>query len=111
MFGVMKQRFAILQHAPRYSYRKQVKLVVAMCVFTNFFQCAGGEDALHAEWDAEHEDDPAPARPYRPGAQAVSATRERNAAVALRDRIAEDMWRDYQAILAERGAASALEDV
>ncbi|XXG85348.1 hypothetical protein AAC387_Pa11g0442 [Persea americana] len=45
-FAVLKQRFALLQSAPRYPMQTQVKIVVACCVLHNFIRQWNLEDDL-----------------------------------------------------------------
>ncbi|RWR83447.1 putative nuclease HARBI1 [Cinnamomum micranthum f. kanehirae] len=48
-FAVFKQRFALLQTAPRYPIMTQVKIVVACCVLHNFIRQWNVEDDLFQE--------------------------------------------------------------
>lgn len=94
-FGVLKKRFQILKVAPLYPIDSQIKLVLVACTLHNFLRIeTGGEDWLYAEYDSE--------APYHPiieedllEAQVIDDMRAPNAADALRDRIAKEMWRDY----------------
>lgn len=94
-FGVLKKRFQILKVAPLYPIDSQIKMVLVACTLHNFLRIeTGGEDWLYAEYDSE--------APYHPiptddliEAQVFDEMRAPNAADALRDRIAKEMWRDY----------------
>jgi hypothetical protein len=105
VFGIMKNRFAVLRHGCQHPLRTQVSLVQALCVVHNYITIhrnshgVGGDDddgggvAVSAsQSDAINED-----ATGTPDAQADE----------LRDSIAEAMWTQYQHILNQRtGPAS-----
>jgi len=110
IFGILKRRFRILRTPPKYHFSPQVKLVFALTALHNFIRLNsdGIEDNTRKrKWtDVENEDgsqqsegidsvgnEPLGERSDRTdidGAKQMSQ---------LRERIAEDMWRDYDLYL------------
>jgi hypothetical protein len=93
IFGVFKRRFRIFDKAPEYSSDIQVKLILALAGLHNYIREAEGatEDDLESYLDENMEESENPIRPIQDGGSAAMNR--------LRDQIAEDMWKDYQAIL------------
>ena len=100
IFGVLKKRFPILDTKLKYPYPIQVKLVVALCVLSNFIEIVDGDhsDIYNQEW-AEEE-----AR-HGEMVEGKDMINERNGLVSnvdkkiakeKRDNIAKAMWRDYE---------------
>lgn len=96
IFGVLKRRFRILLMAPEYKLDVQARIPAALCAIHNFIrECDPSEGEL-------------------PGANISFAYGGNNQNVGIfdntddesdtrRDRIAEEMWKDYQKLLEERG--------
>jgi hypothetical protein len=88
-FGVLQQRFTILQKAPRqYSIKTQVKLIYALTALHNFMNKHGYNPETEAllTGDPDVPDEPTWDEPEAGDPE-----------MALRrDEIAEQMWRDYQ---------------
>ena len=102
IFGVLKRRFSLMVASPEYSETKQAKFVPALCVLHNFIstyeqdivdapitQLGSGMGCSHRTTRAEV---PRPAW--------VSEGEELSAS-ARRDKIAKDMWIDYQQYLTD----------
>lgn len=104
IFGVFKARFKILVSSPAYKFAVQAKLIAALAVVHNFIATHDQsmiDDALN-ELDAEqglvaHEEQ----EDIHDFAIDVNSA-ERHRANEFRDRVAERMWIDYQAILERR---------
>jgi hypothetical protein len=110
IFGVMKKRFPILVQMREYDIDTQIDIVYACVALHNFLAKHGGEDEVYVEWDAEWRADPPSVRrkasigedgtvleeeeEERITTNVTSEQRERGQ--AMRDRIAERMWRQYQ---------------
>jgi hypothetical protein len=92
VFGVFKQRFAILE-APRkgLTLRTQAKLIYALAYLHNFLNCSGSDPFAEAE-----------ALLVR-GPEVVVTEATDNGGASRRDRIAKEMWEDYQQVLELRG--------
>jgi hypothetical protein len=114
IFGVMKRRWRLLQFPPEYDMDIQARIPAALCALHNFmrqydpdeifnpdfldgYENGGGIDA---DGDMEEEIDEALAGSLAEGP--VNAA-ERRRAESLRDQIAQEMWRDYQDTLRQRG--------
>jgi hypothetical protein len=99
IFGVLKQRFRILLLSPEYSMAIQARIPSALCAIHNFIR-------LH-----DSNEGPLPGFEGTPGGSATvpgqGAADEEAAGIieegvgAMRDRIAQAMWDDYQNILYE----------
>jgi hypothetical protein len=93
---VLKRRFRILIIPPAYSPEVQARIPAALCAIHNFireFDSSEGKlpaDNISFEYGGSNED-----------AEVSGGNNDRTD--SRRDRIAEDMWRDYQRILMERG--------
>lgn len=96
-FGVIKRRNRIIATAPEYSIQTQARLIHAVCTLHNFV-------LSHDPTDATVRDVAELLRqsPQGRGNNIVTGTDGRNGGDAenLRDRIANDMWAQYQAYIA-----------
>ncbi|KAJ8519770.1 hypothetical protein ONZ45_g3304 [Pleurotus djamor] len=102
IFGVVKRRWDILNHAPEYPMEIQAQIPPALAAAHNFIDIHDPTDvseleqtmdalALNGEEDVgEFADGPADRA-------------ERTRATEFRDKIAEEMWTSYQILLRERG--------
>lgn len=109
IFGVAKNKFAILREGTDFSARKQADLITAFIVIFNFIRIFGDDDI---NWDpkswrdidfdgvAEHSGAEGSADEGELG-EHISAA-ERRAADNRRDSIAMAMWTDYQEELTRR---------
>lgn len=88
-FGVLKQRFTILQKAPRqYSIKTQVKLIYALTALHNFMNKHGYDPETEGQLTGDPDVSDEPTWDEPEDGDPDTATR--------RDGIAEQMWRDYQ---------------
>ena len=93
IFGVLKQKFQILLLPVEYNLARQARLPAALCAIHNFIRDHDPEindpDNDGADVDQEN---------YQGGghfeAEGLGADNAEGA--AMRDRIAQDMWEDYQ---------------
>ena len=102
IFGVLKKWFRILILAPEYSLHVQAGIPAALCALHNFISTydqdegqlpdASSDPYDHGTGDNEFED----ALDSSEGLLGLDASIEQ-------DKIAEDMWNDYQEICRERG--------
>jgi len=107
IFGVVKKRFPILNnmHLHHYPFHFQVTLVRCVFILHNFLRRRKVNDDVFDAWnfndvqDDDYDDEPGT---HRAPAPANAADIQ-----AWRDGIAEAMWVDYQAVLAQRGHATA----
>ncbi len=88
VFGVFKRRFAILE-APRrgLTLRTQAKLIYALAYLHNFLNCSGSDPFAEAE-----------ALPVDGPEEVITGTPDDGDA-SRRDRMAKEMWEDYQRVL------------
>jgi hypothetical protein len=99
IFGVLKRKFKILKLAPEYSFDTQVDLVLALTALFNFIRLQDQEDQEDQEDNNTTEED------IQPNIQAppqVLGSNKRGRMDILRDKIAEDMWKDYQQYINNR---------
>jgi hypothetical protein len=102
IFGVLKRRFRILLVAPAFNLSVQSRIPVALSALHNFIR--------------EHDTEEEYAKLYAMGKRNAADIAEEDdsnlpnanldedqTSVALRDQIAQQMWVDYQKVLAERG--------
>jgi hypothetical protein len=85
VFGVLKKRFRILLLPPEYDLEIQAQIPAVLCALHNFVLTHDSIDVMN---DEENEADTNNNKPV------VNPSE-------WRDRIAEAMWNDYQAILAD----------
>jgi hypothetical protein len=101
IFGVLKRRFHILIHPPEYDLDIQARIPPALAAVHNFIR---RHDPDEIEEFADSED-------LEPGeylgelALGPPRAAERERANTRRDRIAQDMWVQYQTTLQERNRA------
>lgn len=103
IFGVIKNRFKQLKLARPFKVRAQIRLVGALCCVHNILIYFGeiDEDEGIDDQDAP---EPEPAEPPQGEGYRISKAETRRAGIR-RDRIAEAMWRQYQAVGVLRRAA------
>lgn len=95
IFGVVKRRFWLITAAPEYALKKQAKMVLAICVLHNFIRVHDPEDFDDNLPDEENTTTHASSDDH---ASFVS-NEERRRANTLCDRIANNMWEQYQEYL------------
>jgi hypothetical protein len=105
IFGVVKRRFRILLLSPEYKMDIQARIPAALCAIHNFIRDHDPNEGTLPEGSVFNYDNPdhqgQPDSNDSEQAQVHNAARQH--ANATRDRIAQEMWDDYQAILHERG--------
>jgi hypothetical protein len=96
VFGVLKQRFRILNTPLEYDIDTQSKLVMVLCALHNFIRhrANGAEDSFYHDADVERD------QRFRSGSEqafqeAESVEEDRSDGAALRDSMAEEMWVHY----------------
>jgi hypothetical protein len=115
IFGILKCRFAVFTHAPEYPVEMQAMLVAAIGALHNFLRIHDRSDeAKDLEGDGVPGpnslddfvcDDPEP-RQVLPKELGMHISEEEHIRASSRwDCIAERMWQDYQAYVAQRGEA------
>jgi hypothetical protein len=103
IFGVLKRRFRILLLAPEYDMDIQGRLPVALCTLQNFIRVHDPGDEVEMREIVDHLDGGIPqADPFIPAAEPAGADSSRNQAIAVRNRIADELWAQYQGVLRER---------
>lgn len=103
IFGVVKCRFRILLISPKYSIEIQVRIPTALCALHNYI-CTHDPDEgplPHVPIVNDNHQDAFPAPPGHAGADNSSAAPVYTNANTFRDRIATQMWEDYQNYLCE----------
>jgi DDE superfamily endonuclease len=102
IFGIVKNRFAILTIAPHYDMDVQARLAPALAAIHNFIRLYDPDEIL--DLLAEAEDTQPGARIPQTGDLALGPARaaERMLADGKRDGIAQSMWVQYQMELANR---------
>lgn len=93
IFGVIKRRFKVLVIAQEYSFEMQSRLISAIAALHNFIRIYDPTDILDDPEEETSQDDPdsMPNRDHRAVGQA-----ERDRAAKRRDKIARDMWSEYE---------------
>ena len=89
---MLKRKFKILKLAPKYSIDTQIDLILTLIALFNFIRIEEGDENVDLEdsIEAEEEDiQPSNIQPFQ-------GSNRRGRMDILRDRIAEDMWKDYQ---------------
>lgn len=110
MFGILKNRFAILRRNPDLASDIQARLPAALAALHNII-CEYDQDDLEdflddeefADQDFDEMDLQPTGRAEGELAEGPPRRAERREADARRDEIAESMWVQYQAVLAQRG--------
>lgn len=93
IFGVVKRKFKILATAAEFSIDTQVHLVLAVLGLYNFIRHQEGAD-LTEDIEEEADEDAATGdtTPLPPSSNQLQGAR---AMKEFRDRIAQEMWKDY----------------
>jgi DDE superfamily endonuclease len=95
IFGVLKRKFKILKTAPEYSIQTQVDIVLALIALFNFTRSRDGDIVDNYICTAETDiEDIQPTT--LESIESTSTKAEARSMDILRDKIAEDMWKDYQ---------------
>lgn len=106
IFGVLKRRFRILLLAPEYNMDIQNRLPAALCALHNFIRTHDPDNKTEIELEengGENVDEDIPG-PFIPPVEleAGGGGTSRDQAIALRNRIANELWAQYQGDLHER---------
>lgn len=113
VFGVLKNRFHILEKRAKYSMHTQIQLVYALVALHNFIGRANANDALFRDEIARMQKDiliPQPEDMFNQ--QGATGTRQPTVASEAKqeremdkfcDKIASDMWQDYAHHLITKG--------
>jgi hypothetical protein len=100
IFGVLKRKFKILKTAPEYSIQIQVDIVLALTALFNFTRLRDGDIVDNYIYTTERDtEDIQPTTLEAIDDESTSANNNKAEAKSmdiLRDKIAEDMWKDYQ---------------
>ena len=95
IFGVLKRKFKILKTAPEYSIQTQVDIVLALTALFNFTRLRDGD--IVDDYILRTETDTEDIQPTTlESIESTSIKAEARSMDILRDKIAEDMWKDYQ---------------
>jgi DDE superfamily endonuclease len=110
IFGVLKRRFRILLLGPEYQYSIQAQIPAALCAIHNFIRIhnpseedsaiGGAEEQYNQQADAG--DDVMRGIEFQESAD--------DTVVARRDRIATEMWTNYQEVLQSREESESEDD-
>ena len=98
IFGVLKRRFRILLLAPEYQPEIQARIPAALCALHNFIQ-------HHDPSEGELPGEDVPFGYRDDSGEALGGEHD-----VRRDRIATEMWTDYQRVLQERGSSGSDDD-
>jgi hypothetical protein len=110
IFGVLKRRFRILKLAPEYRMDIQNRLPAALCALHNFIKIHDPDDPIEMqEMDNENEDVPLMIPEVEPEAGGGAGANQ-NQAIALRNRIADELWAQYQGVLHQRELEGDIND-
>jgi hypothetical protein len=110
IFGVLKWRFRILVHPPQFDMDIQARLPPALAALHNFIRKHDPDDIA----DFDDVEDPQPGARAEEGpaaagegqlAEGLPRAAERRQTNERRDRIAQDMWIQYQTELSRRNLA------
>ena len=105
IFGVLKRRFRILLLAPEYDMDIQSRLPAALCALHNFIRTHDPDDETEIQeigMENGDEDVPGP-QAFIPAVEPdAGGGTSRNQAIALRNRIASELWAQYQGVLRDR---------
>jgi hypothetical protein len=95
IFGVLKKRFPILKRQMEFDYDKQVALIMALCCLHNFIRLEGDgmDDKFDKDTNAVIEERAERMRTHVKHKDI--SKQEQVKARNLRDKIADDMWRQY----------------
>jgi hypothetical protein len=102
-FGIIKKRFQILKFGCEYSIKTQIKLFPALAVLGNYIRSCEANEFEDEDIEDENEgDSTGQGSGDVTEIQGLLFQPDNKAAAAMRDRIAHQMWRDYQDYLATR---------
>ena len=109
IFGVLKRRFRILLLAPEYNVDIQSRLPTALCALHNFIRTHDPDDDNETQEngvpvDNGDEDVQVPGLflpEVEPEAGGPGGTSQ-NRAISMRNRIASELWAQYQQVLRDR---------
>ncbi len=114
IFGVLKERYDILNNPPNFSMDIQIRIPPALAAMHNFILRYDPDDLevvlQEMDGDDRRHEDPIPALADGLLATGAITRREETRASAKRDRIATKMWADYQRIVAARALEQAQMD-
>lgn len=96
IFGVAKKKFTIWKKENEYDVRLQVKLVYGVATLHNMMRRAGNEDNIDEE---DERVDDGLEEETQTSSRTESSSPEAKEAAALRDRIARNLWREYQSYI------------
>jgi hypothetical protein len=102
IFGVLKHRFRILIHTPRYNLQIQAQIPATMCTIHNFIR-------LHDPQEGPLPDAGSDGDLAEDEEEVVAAVDEEEAPNDMKhlcNHIVEDMWTQYQQVLSEWALAS-----
>ncbi|KAG9218342.1 hypothetical protein CCMSSC00406_0007287 [Pleurotus cornucopiae] len=99
IFGVVKRRFRLINTAPEYSLKKQAKMVLALCVLHNFIRVHDPQDLDGATLEDLNNYRQQSHTPTTDDYSTHISHEERDRANDFRDRIAKQMWEQYQQYL------------
>jgi hypothetical protein len=111
IFGAAKKRFAVLKEGTRLAPQSQALVIIAVLVMVNFIRIYDPQD-LDVAWDPEADIEEQELRADAGDAEEAFdegelgghiSVAERRAADERRDRIAQDMWKQYTDELARCG--------
>ena len=99
-FGVLKKRFQIFDHAPQFDIDTQVELVYALTALHNLLnRLQGALDIDDVEHNLDDDEDGEEEVRFEPEGRRRRRLKECEIMAKLRDKLAEDMWKDYQEVL------------
>lgn len=99
IFGVVKRRFRLINTAPEYLLKKQAKMVLALCVLHNFICVHDPQDLDGATLEDLNNYRQQSHTPTTDDYSTHISHEERDRANDFRDRIAKQMWEQYQQYL------------
>jgi DDE superfamily endonuclease len=107
IFGILKNRFAILRGNPNLDVDTQAQIAPALAAIHNFIREYDDEEIedLLQQYDADRAAEPSNHEATGDLAQGPARTAERQAADARRDQIANNMWQQYREELRRRDMA------
>jgi len=95
--GVWKRRFPILDKMPSYPFLKQIDIVIACALISNWIRLNAEYDDVFDGFRVEHEDEVNDEEADDPDEEETAILN------GWRDGIAQAMWNQYQLELADRG--------
>ena len=112
IFGVFKRRFRILLLAPEYELDIQNRIPAALCTLHNFIRTHDPDDKTEFEIGADIVDEDVH-EPFIDPEAGPEEEREESGQIqakALRNRIANELWAQYQGVLRDREGDSDYDD-